>query len=192
MDWAGGACAGSSGSFSGVGTGASGGAGGVGSSLGTVSGGAGAGGTAGGAAGSALSRLSGAPNFSSSRLSFSAQAARRSSCMRRSSSSRRRRARSTAREISDEDCFRRCLHASSSSSGAGGLPRSCQQVDPAGPEVSVIMTFSRDGSTVSSCECKDQALGGWSLWGGTNSSSESYFLSSFRDTKIPRPPYSSQ
>lgn len=123
VDWAG-TCAGSSGSFSGVGTGASGGAGGAGSSLGTVSGGAGAGRTAGGAAGSALSRLSGAPNFSSSRLSFSAQAARRSSCMRRSSSSRRRRARSTAKEISDEDCFRRCLHASSSSSGAGGLPRS--------------------------------------------------------------------
>lgn len=121
VDWAGEDCAGSSGSFSGVGTGAGGGAGGVESSLGTAGGGAGAGGVAGGAVGSALSRLSGAPNFSSSRLSFSAQAALRSSCMRRSSSSRRRRARSTAREISDEDCFRRCRQASSSSSGAGGL-----------------------------------------------------------------------
>lgn len=121
VDWAEGACAGSSGSFSGVGAGAGEAAGGAGSSLGTVGGGAGAGGAAGTAAGSALSRLSGAPNFSSSRLSFSAQAARRSSCMRRSSSSRRRRALSTAREISEEDCFRRCRHASSSSSGAGGL-----------------------------------------------------------------------
>lgn len=124
VDWAGGACAGSSGSFSGTGAGTDGGAGGAGSSLGTAGGGAGAGGavrTVGGAAGSPLSRLSGAPNFSSSRLSFSAQAALRSSCMRRSSSSRRRRARSTARDISDEDCLRLCRHASSSSSGAGGL-----------------------------------------------------------------------
>lgn len=117
----GGACAGSSGSCSGVGAGAGGRAGGVGVSLGTTGGRAGAGGVTGGTAGSALSRLSGAPNFSSRRLSFSAQAARRSSCIRRSSSSLRLRARSTAREISEEDCFRRCRHASSSSSGAGGL-----------------------------------------------------------------------
>lgn len=117
----GGACAGSSGSFSGVGVGVGGRAGAAGISLGTTGGRAGAAGVTGGAAGSALSRLSGAPNFSSRRLSFSAQAARRSSCMRRSSSSLRLRARSTAREISEEDCFRRCRHASSSSSGAGGL-----------------------------------------------------------------------
>lgn len=45
--------------------------------------------------------------FSSSLFSFSAQAARLSSSILRSSSSRRRRARSTAAEISVEDCFLR-------------------------------------------------------------------------------------
>ncbi len=54
--------------------------------------------------------------FSSSLFSFSAQAARRSSCILSSSSSRRRRARSTAAEISVDDCFLRCRHVSSSSS----------------------------------------------------------------------------
>ncbi len=54
--------------------------------------------------------------FSSSLFSFSAQAARRSSCILCSSSSRRRRARSTAAEISVDDCFLRCRHVSSSSS----------------------------------------------------------------------------
>lgn len=63
------------------------------------------------------------PNFSSSRLSFSAQAARRSSRARRSSSSRRLRARSTASDSSVEANFPQGAVRGASSFSSSDSPR---------------------------------------------------------------------